>query len=402
MVSSGISGHRRVRDRLENKELASIIYPYHLGNEIVHFTTALLYHGRLCVGLPTWASQAPLQAFDSVLQRAEHTQHSLLPVFKTVQTALMQASGEARHVTEALSPLGSRLQKVVFVNPGNIETYEAQANLSIPHDIRNRMVRELENSAAWRQFAATEFTFRIYELSLQLGTDPDIILAYLEGVGRENLLVQCAVNRLTKFESKNISTNSDTAVKLLSSLAEPIIEQTDTAHTRIQSLAMYFFESVTAQYVPPLIPKYLNDVLEILETREDELESLRKKCYREAETLIYQPAQSEDFAKYRIRDRLETMLEEVSSIAKIDSETTKSILSRVAEDSTVWATVLGFVGSGIAGLPSVIPASLAVVLLSKTGASTLSELRQRHSRLRKSPWAAIYYMNRISAAKENL
>ncbi|WP_198850088.1 hypothetical protein [Alicyclobacillus sp. SO9] len=211
----------------------------------------------------------------------------------------------------------------------------------------------------------------------------------------ENLLIQCVVNRLTKFESANISTDSETAVNLLSSIGEPVVEGADTSHTRIQGLAMHFFEALTAPFAPLLIPKHVNDILEILENHNDELNNLKKKCYREAGSLIYQPSHNEDEVKYRIRDKLNIMLEEVSSITKIDSETTKSIISRVAEDSTVWATVLGFMSSGLAGLPSVVPASLAVVLLSKTGASAFSGLRQRHSRLRKSPWAAIYYMNRI-------
>ncbi|QQE77317.1 hypothetical protein [Alicyclobacillus sp. SO9] len=133
---------------MEDKEPASIIYPYHLGSKIVNFTTSLLYHGKLCVGLPTWVSQEPVHAFDAVLQRVQHTQHALLPVFKTVQTELMQAWGEAKYVADGLSPLGSRLEKVIFVNPGNIESYEAQDNLCIPQDIRKRIVTELENDAS--------------------------------------------------------------------------------------------------------------------------------------------------------------------------------------------------------------------------------------------------------------
>ena len=80
--------------------------------------------------------------------------------------------------------------------------------------------------------AATEFVWRVYELSLELDEDPDLVLAELisasERVGDMSLLfAECFVNRRGAVQSlPGIAIDSPVALALLGELAPSPAEET--------------------------------------------------------------------------------------------------------------------------------------------------------------------------------
>lgn len=386
------------------------MYPYHLGYEIADFSTSLLYHGSLLVGIPGWVSQRPVEVFDHVLRWVEHSQSDWLPTFEMVKTALMEAWRHGAVAAHVLEPLEGRVKKLTFVGSGTIETYEEISKLDVSSEIRSQIASELR-VPAWRHIAATEFVWRVYELSLELSGDPEIILHHLRSTqsSPEQVLVDCLLHRLTSFGDGGgcLSTNSQTAVNVLQSIEQRVAgQEDDDSSCRIDNLAMYFFETLTAPYAPPLAPPFISQIAQLIENRQGELDSLRAKCHREAEHLVYDASrfQADDGAivESRVKEALAVMVEEVSGIAHVNSTTASAIVTQMAEDSTVWMMVLGFIGSRVAGLPGVVPASLAVALLSKAGSLSVKELRSRYQTLRKSSWAGIYFMSRIAPSHRDL
>ncbi|MVX63372.1 hypothetical protein GKZ28_06635 [Clostridium chromiireducens] len=381
------------------KNIKPIIFPFHLGNSIQDITPALLYNESVSVMLPAFVMNDPIDAFINVCNRAAEKKHVLLPTLDSIYNAFNSAQEVAYKYMQFMKPLKGRVDNILYVHPGTIDTYSSLEAINIPNNIINKL-NDLLDIPEYMHFTAIEFIFRIYELTLELSGNPDIILEYLKNrvdyLGSpDKLLIECAINRITTSGAGTIPNaiiNCDVTMELLSYYGKPLTKEVDTTEIRIDILSAYMFKTLIEQYSPRITPTNVNKIIDIFSSRKQELESMRKKCTYESVKLI-NSAVSETTLKYAINESLATMKEEVSSIAKIDSKSLKMLYNKLTEDPVNWITISGLIGTSVSHVPPSVSATLAITLFSRIGASALSSSRAVKDTLKKSPWSLVHYLN---------
>jgi hypothetical protein len=351
--------------------------------------------------LPAFVMNDPIDAFIKVCNRAASKNHILLPTFNIIYNAFNSAQEVACQHIEFMKPLKGRVDNILYVHPGTIDTYNSLEAINIPNSIINKL-NKLLYSPEYLHFIAIEFIFRIYELTLELSEDPDVILEYLknrvEHLGSPSkLLLECAINRITTSGAgiiPNAIINCDITMELLSYYGQPLIKEVDTTEVRIDILSAYMFQTLVKPYCPNIVPKNVNKIIDLFDSRKQELDSIRKKCIYESAKLINSSV-SEASLKYAVSEALDTMKEEVSSIAKIDSKNLKTLYNKITEDPINWVTITGIIGASMLNTPSAVSASLAITLFSRIGASALSSSRLAKDTLKKSPWSLVHYLGRF-------
>lgn len=382
--------------------LPPLIFPFYIGPTTRHFTTGLMFAGQLAVSMPGFMMRDPIEAFCQVRDRAVELEHPLLPLFLLVDHHFDLVQTQALDEIENLEPLGDHLLRAITVYDGTEEQY---ANWEAIHDPCLRIAANSLTDPQVINTATIDFIFRIFESALEIGEkpdeigdDPDFILnrlldraVYLGGP--ELLLAECALNRyaMSRPGALRFVTNSQPALDILSYVGKPLQEGVETSKLRVEQLAFFLFDKLASPFSPNLVPPHVEHIAKLMDEKAEELDEMRKKCRLEADKLVGSDPEDSKL-QIAVNDTLESMREEVSSVAKLDKASFKKLVSTLLEDKTAWTTIAGLIGSAFVPVPAAVSASLAVTAFSIMGASAVKASRERREALKASPWAFVYYL----------
>src|SRR4051794_28674376 len=209
---------------------APLVFPHYVGPGMRDLTPVLLYHGKLAVSLPGWPNNSTVATFSRVGEHAQRTAHQLAPVFNLAGHFFELAQEQALREIESLKPLGDRVSRSIVVYPGTSFEYEQWDE---SHDTYLPLVRAALGDPLFCCTASVEFVWRVWELSLELGADPDDesttdpakVLAALtvraERLGSADLLMaECVLHRffLPSSGIGSYATSSPIALVLLAAM----------------------------------------------------------------------------------------------------------------------------------------------------------------------------------------
>ncbi len=378
-------------------DLAPIVFPYYVGPRTRYYTTALLYSGNLVVSSPAWPHPDPIDSFFRVGDRAYDKQHELLPIFSTVSHHFELVQKQAISAMDGLRPLKGRLINAMTVYPGTEDQYKSWECI---HDPCLYLAASSLEDPQMMNVAAIDFIFRTYELVLEHGDDHDKILSILfnraKFLGNSSLLLaECALNRFTMPRTSHIQffTDSDHALEILANVGRSIQDDQDTSDLRKGQLEFFLFDMLVSPYAPKLSNPHAESISQLMDKRSGELERLRLKCSSLSEDLLAKPPPESKLSS-AIVELLNTVEEEVSSIANIDKFGFRNLIKNLSEDKVVWSSIAGLVGSIVSGLPAAVAASMAITALSAIGATAVKESRKCQEALSSSQWAFVYYLKR--------
>ncbi|WP_413699088.1 hypothetical protein ACLKMH_16270 [Psychromonas sp. KJ10-10] len=184
-----------------------LVFPYYLGKEINEFSSALLWDGKLEIGLPGWISEAPLETFKLILNRASITNDTLLQILNSIAQIYMHSAKVGFDTINEIKPLDSRIKKVLQVYPGNAQSYEEWIPYMESDFIRAKLVN-ISQYPGMLGVISVEFIWRVYECYLEEQHDPDKVLANLNRRASllgsaDYLLFESILNRMQIFRSQN-------------------------------------------------------------------------------------------------------------------------------------------------------------------------------------------------------
>ena len=377
--------------------LPPMIYPYHIGPKVRHFSTSLLFHESLAVSIAAWPMGDPIDAFISVGGRADQTNHPLSGLFNYAFHHFDIVQEVAVNEMKHLAPLGDKISRAMTIYPGTPEHYEVWE----PYHKKclHLAAKSLENTHI-HSAAITDFIFRIYELMIIHKGDPDLVLKHLTNrslqLGGDNLLLaECALNRYTlpKTGKGKWLTDSKDMLKILSLVGEEVyVPEEDTISFRVEGLASTLFDKLLTPYAPKLDSNGITIVNKMMEERSGELAVLRKTVIHEAHSIVTE-SPSERMLKSAIEASLFKAEKEVSSLVNINKSSFKELAKKLTEDRVVWTTFGGFVGAASAGMPLALTAALGVTALSSLGSNAVKTRNESKKKLDESPYSFIHYLN---------
>lgn len=382
---------------------APLIFPHNVGPGIRYGSTALLYHGRLIVGLPGWVSMRPIKAFSHVCSVADAKGTGLLPLFRTTQHFLSLSITQGRSAIGDLEPLQPWVTRAMLVYPGNRAAYAAWDSLReqcLP--LALWCLRDPVHMCT----ASREFVWRVWEYALELGGNPDepdsvdaeAVIAALEDRARELgspdlVLAECLLNRycMPRSDASGSYAIGDPDVLALLARIGSSIEEGDNPEVRKESLAFFFFDNVLSKYVGPLVRPRNERIALLLDKHGDALTRLRAHCKREAsELLAYPPTASQ--LEDAVQQTLSRMKDEAADLANINAAAMRDYVSELARDPKIWGAVSGLIGIGVTDTGSaIVNASLAVTLFASVGATAVKGSQERRKILKESPWSVVYF-----------
>lgn len=388
---------------------APFAFPHHVGPGTRDLTSALLFHGRLRVTLPGWLTAGVLETFQRVGSHAAATQHELSRAFNFAAHFFELTQKHAISGIASLQPLGSRVERVLAVYPGDSAAYAKWDPL---RETCLPIAMALLNEPLHSCTASVEFIWRVWETALELGADannvstvrPDNVLRVLKSrsdeLGGDPLLLiaESGLNRycMPSSGAGSYVTASSSSVGLLAAIGAHVredITEEDPA-VRQEALSFFLFDQVAGGFVKPLTPDTARLIAELMDEHADALARMRFACEREALALSTTAPLDERLLRVAIDHSLKSMEEEAQAIANVDRKTLKAYLTTLSENPSVWGTVAGLAASAIA-LPQVVTASLALTAFSLMGANAAKASRERREALSKSSWAFLYHAKKL-------
>jgi hypothetical protein len=378
-----------------------LAFPHFVGPGTRDLSTALLFNDHLVLALPGWPSAGPNTAFHTVCEHALATNHSLAQLFRAV--AHLSGLALTRAITEqdGMQALRGHLTFAMVLSPGTSAAYESWEPV---HANCLPFAFLALRDPVFASSASVEFIFRVYELCLELGMDPDspeslqpdpVLRALAERaakLGSDSLLLaECGLNRiLVPSSSKrgSFATSSKEAVAILQALA--LTEaQSPGPRERAESLAFLFFDNLLRPYAPQLSPIGSERIADLLGSRADALETMRATCRARALEVVASPPPEQLYSRV-VEETFRSMEAEARDVAQVDSAAFRTYVKDLAQDEKVWATVAGLAGSAVS-MPGLLTASLAIGAASLVGAKAVKSSFERAAKVEKSPWAFVYY-----------
>lgn len=392
----------------------ALVVPEYLGPATRGLTTALLYKGSLMVPMPAFLTEAPLHCFYEVGQRAHETDHRLGPLLSSAYHYHELVQKHALDEREALRPLRRWITTPLTVYPGTVEAYESWD--SVRDACMPIILRALSDRPSWCGVASMELIWRLWELALSGGADPealegfdaDTLLATLDARaesvgGPAHLFGECALNRYTMIRATTeqarsalhfVATSSD-VLDVLTKLGQHAEAPPGVPPDAVLEgmVSFFIFDRMLSKHTRPLHASYVPKLASLLEQREGALIRMRAECASEARAFVRDRPASGQFAA-AVDGALSRLEDAAAEIVDLDRKTMKSFVRDLATDPRVWGTVAGFLGAG--GLPAALTAALGITALSLLGSKAAKARYDREEQLEDSPWAFLYYAHRES------
>lgn len=379
-----------------------LVFPYYLGKEINGFSSALLWDGKLEIGLPGWVSEAPLETFKLILNRASITNDPLLQILNSIAQIYMHSAKVGFDTINEIKPLDSRIKKVLQVYPGNAQSYEEWIPYMESDFIRAKLVN-ISQYPGMLGVISVEFIWRVYECYLEEQHDPDKVLANLNRRASllgsvDYLLFESILNRMQIFRSQNgkmisPTTNIEEMLDLLSFGCDSASEQEIPFDNKVDLLAFTMFDKLLNTYTPKMDYKGSTIISEMFKSHFDELSLLKEKCKEESERLIVEKPDEKAF-RFSFNQSIKSMESELESLVNIDKNALKSLYRTVTEDASIWVLLSGLIGSITVGASPIITAGAGVTALSKVGTTALNLHRRNKGMIENSEWSFIYHLSK--------
>lgn len=382
---------------------SAIVFPYLMGPAVRRFGTMLLWKGQLTLSAGNFISPHPRRHFAKIGPATEGT--DVGDLFKLVlHHAIL---GQTQRVTEvkALGPLQSRISGAFFVGPGTMSSY---AEWEPWHDPCLSVTCTMLADTQILNAAAEEFVWRVYEVSLEHGADPDsplkdsapVIQYFVDRAtqlgGPELLLAECALHRvalMTKEAGLSFVTDCPAALSVLAEVGRKIPYSDEHEEIRVQQLGFSLFDALVNEYVPsPTLPKATR-LAELLDKRGSELTAARNRCLEAARNLVRDKPDGPDLEP-SVRAKLIALSEEIRAVVEVDRESLRRLTERLAEDRGFWVAITGLLGSVIGGISGIVPAAAALTAFATLGTKALTASRERRELIQNSPWAVFYFLHR--------
>jgi hypothetical protein len=389
-------------NKIPPDSIAPFIYPYHFGPVVADYNTALLWFGQLFSPVPGWLLEEVLVGFFAVVERSTQTSHSLAPLLRGAKHYLDLAQEDCLAAREGLAPLKPYLPQVMLVYPGTEEEYdEWETNYPglVQHAVKMLGPDEIN------KVAATELIWRLYELSLVYGNNPDVLLALLDQRAQRlgspfTLLAEGILNRHSLLRRPNIRivTDHPGTLALLELLGRDMLSDQPSQsgserEAQITQLAFFLFDEATSPHTPLIEAANAERLAGVLAGHTDSLVAARRKCNDYARRLIAE-CPTENVLSGVLKEVLADLEEEVAATLQVNTKAYKNATDKITESPAFWGAVLGLVGSAVGGLPAIVPAAAAVTAISVLGAAALKAGRDRSKALSESSWSFVYYLNR--------
>lgn len=381
---------------------APFVFPYYFGPAVQPFGSALLWFGHLsCVMLP-WISSDPTLSFSLIARRAVERNSPLAPLFLAASNNFLDSCHIVADHSDKLELLAKRIYRIAAIGPGGQARY-LDLRTKFPHGIS--VISQMLSCSEHARIAYSQFIWRCYEYYLELSQNPDAVIDALELEGgpshpESTLLLECLMNHFRYFQgsTQGIVTDDRNSIRFLATLGKSLCEEegielkVPAAHYR-QNLSSSIFENVLSGICPPLDGESSKYYLNALETKNDSIESAKRKCFLAADKLKEKRADPDAF-HVLLNQAIVEMQKEVMEIIEIDRAAWNKYVGDLLEDRVLWGSCLAFVGGATGALPPVTLAAAAVSILTSVATKGISEIRSKKRSLKESEWAFVYDLSR--------
>jgi len=301
-----------------------------------------------------------------------------------------------REMLNILDPLKERCFKVVYLSyPANSAALQDSGDLAASTGLSIDSIGELINPAN----ACGEIIRHIMlEAFLEVGEDIEALFDYCgEFFAHEalpHLLAKGYLLRspmLAKATGMPVLLTNERFMKLLSNLPVETTAEVDRAIDD-DIIAWELFRQILSPHVDPLDAKRVELIAKLLDSRTQEIQRLRLKCYalaeqvRQPSTLEELPAQIERFVKMYVE-------REIADLLELDQRALEEFFTALFADEKTWLAVCTFIASLVIGQVHV-TAGAAIAALSSIGAKAFKAAADRRKKLRQSDYALVYTIAR--------
>jgi len=153
-------------------------------------------------------------------------------------------------------------------------------------------------------------------------------------------------------------------------------------------VAWEIFRQILSEYLDPLDPRRVELIARLLESREEEIERLKRKCLVLSAQLRDIPSQD------RLVSTVQTLVQvhaqkEIGDVLELDQRGMSGFLSSLSTDAAAWTSVLMLL-SGVIGGQDAMIVSGAIAGVSMVGAGVGRSRREKSGTLKRSDYALVY------------
>jgi len=296
---------------------------------------------------------------------------------------------------DIIAPLRKSFITLYMVYPANSEALENSDKLAVSAGFSLDSMFSMINPLN----ASGEIIRHIMlEAFLELNHDTEALFEYCDNLfTRESiphLLVKGYLLRLQGLEQmQNVSillTN-----ERLQQFLNKLPVETDaivTEEIAIEIIAWELFRQILSPRLDPLDAECAQLIARLLESRGEEIERLRQKCFnlanevKKPETIQELPKQIERF----IRSYVE---KEITELLQLDKKELEEFFTSLFTYEKTWAAVLTFIYGAVSG-SEVLSTGGAIGALSSFGASAFKAAANRRHKLKQNNFALVYYIRK--------
>lgn len=398
-MARSLEGQRKMKDEL------FLTFPHYYGPSLADFATALVYNGMLAT--PTIPlTDASYAAYDKVAKAANTGK--LGAVFRLVSSSFGKHVRMWTSTRQELEPVGSHLKVLQFEYGASPVHFENLFELT--PEVRSA-IADAVRDPLFLQTAAVEFMWRVHAyLDACQGNEQEVVRLLEDratSLGHEILLLPDSfmnrflitsplpgVDRILPKKILSPVTNSDTVMRLAGAMRLEASADLPPEESLARLVSFKLFTQLVGARLPRLVGRGAQQVATLLEKHADAAGSLRAKCMTEATELVVSSSPA-DKLEQRIRAAYSRMRPEATAMLELDSKASAQFLKHLSEDPFVWSSPAALIGLG--ALSSEMAACGAIALLGGLGATAMKARNAKSAALKNSPFALLYYIDRVRA-----